>query len=245
MATARDVIRRSLRLIGAYKPGEPIEDDEAQDALTALKGMIDTWASERLTCSVINIPEITLTSGALSYTVGPGGDFDIARPVWLLGVSCVDPANPAQPAEYPAEMLNYQQWQRIPQKNVGSRLFTQAYYQSDFPLGRIYIWPFVNAGGIGMRLYVPVAITGYEDLNTDYFFPPGYEEAIIYNLCLRLGPEWGLEVPGHVVDGASRFLANIKRTNVTPELLGIDRALLNNGDGYYNWRNDQPVGGGR
>jgi hypothetical protein len=87
-------------------------------------------------------------------------------------------------------------------------------------------------------LYVPTALTQFADLTTAYTFPPGYEEALRYQLSLRLAQEFGAEITGALATLASDSLANIKRVNISQETLGIDPALSASG-GKYNWRTDQ------
>ena len=52
MATALDQIKAALRLIGQLAEGEGPSPQAAQDALTAMNQMIDSWNTERL--SVFN-----------------------------------------------------------------------------------------------------------------------------------------------------------------------------------------------
>ena len=48
MTTAGDQINGALRLIGQLAEGETPSAATAQDSLTALNQMIDSWSSERL-----------------------------------------------------------------------------------------------------------------------------------------------------------------------------------------------------
>lgn len=44
--------------------------------------------------------------------------------------------------------------------------------------------------------------------------PPEAEEAIVYQLALRLAPEYGINPMPAVVEGANRFLADIQRDRI-------------------------------
>ena len=46
MATARDIVTRSMRLIGALAAGETASAEDASDGLDALNGMLHGWAVE-------------------------------------------------------------------------------------------------------------------------------------------------------------------------------------------------------
>lgn len=236
--TGLQIGRRALRLIGAIYPGQSITAAEEADVKEALQGLIDTWRTQRLVAWYLEELQETLVSGQQDYTIGTGGFFNTPRPLWIYAASCIDNNNPTQPLELPVELITPQKWQQIPQKNVQSSLFQGVYYDKDFPLGTLKIFPIVNVGTVEMKLYLPNALTGFATMSTVYTFPPGYEEAIVYNLALRLAPEWGQPIPEIVATMAKELLGNIKRTNIILEELAVDDALRWSHTGFYNWRTD-------
>jgi hypothetical protein len=64
------------------------------------------------------------------------------------------------------------------------------------------------------------------DLDTEIELPPGYEDAIIYNLSVRLAPEYGKPMRADLVGLAMDSKANVKRSNMTPQIMEVDDALL-------------------
>jgi hypothetical protein len=88
-------------------------------------------------------------------------------------------------------------------------------------------------------LYLPTAIGAFANLSNDYTFPPGYEEAIIYNVAMRLS----LEYPAcgrldHVRQMAQETMAVVKMSNTVTDLLQVDSALTGGGK-FYNYLSDQ------
>jgi len=239
--TGLQTIRRSLRLIGAIAPGESIPDDEAQDALTALQAMFDSFAAQRLTIYQIEEALHLLVSGTQTYTIGPGGNINRARPMSIYGAAWVQNLGQQSELELPITVFSTQDWQRLPSKETTSTLPLGVYYDRAYPLGNLSLFPIVtgSSSAVYLKLYLPTAITGFANLTTAYAFPPGYDEAIVYNLALRLAPEWGLEVPSGVATMAAEFLGNVKRSNEILEVLFVDGALLFRRDGLYNYRTDQ------
>lgn len=79
-STVRDLIRSAMRLISVKAAGEVPTAEEEQDGLYSLNTMLDSWNTERLMVSVLDREEFTLTPGLGTYTMGPGADFDVARP---------------------------------------------------------------------------------------------------------------------------------------------------------------------
>ena len=73
MTTALDIVTRSLKAIGAYAPGEPIDSEDANDAFDTLNDMVDTWSNTTLMIPYITEVIWTLTSNQQFYTIGQGG----------------------------------------------------------------------------------------------------------------------------------------------------------------------------
>ena len=74
MATqANDLVTRALRSIGAYAAGEPIDPDDANEALLTLNDMLDTWSNATMMVPYITEIIFTLTSNVYQYTIGQGG----------------------------------------------------------------------------------------------------------------------------------------------------------------------------
>lgn len=239
-----DIIKSSLRLIGAIAPGEPAPADEAQDALMVLNQMIDAWNSERLMIFTITIAEYPLIPGQQDYTLGPGGNFNAARPTTINSVSIVVLSNPAQPLELEMEYLTDQQWQDIPVKNIPTTVPLKVYDDGGYPLRTLSYWG-IPTVAINTRIYSWTALTEFPDLTTKVTFPPGYYEALRYNLALRLAPEWGQSVDPQVVAMAIESKARIKSINITPVDLRCDNALTSDNGGAWDWRSDSYIGTNR
>lgn len=74
MATALDILKGSLRSIGALGTGESPDADTANDAFDMLNDMLDMWSNERMLVFAIQEIMHDLTSGTYIYTIGNGGD---------------------------------------------------------------------------------------------------------------------------------------------------------------------------
>jgi len=70
MATANDVVTAALRRINAYSAGQPLDPNDASDALSMLNDMIESWSLEHL--MIFNSIEqvVTWTAGPYQYTGG-------------------------------------------------------------------------------------------------------------------------------------------------------------------------------
>lgn len=99
MATGLDLISSSLRLINVLAAGETCPTDMASDALNVLNDMIDSWNTQRLAIYTTRIDDFPLTLNKQVYTLGAGGDFNIARPSQITGASSILLYNPTNPVE--------------------------------------------------------------------------------------------------------------------------------------------------
>ena len=242
-----DLINSSLRLIGVLASGEVPSGPESQDALLILQQMIDSWVTERMMTFTININEFPLVPSQQVYTLGSGGNFNIARPTRIERMSIVNLANPAQPLELPIEMLSDEQWQtEVPVKLVTSTLPLYVYDDGAFPLRNLSFYPIPQVV-VNTRIYSWAPAISFTDLTTDVTFPPGYLKAIRYNLAVDLMAEFpgNPALFGQVAQIAAETKGKIKILNAPDVQSAVDQSLVDPEGGYYDWRSDMPVGGTR
>lgn len=241
--TGNQLIQSALRLIGGVGTGEVPNAAESADAFEALNQMIDAWNAEKLMIFTITIGEFALTPGQQTYTLGPGGNFNVTRPARIDSVSIVNLSNPVQPLELPIDYLTDAQWQAIPVKIISGSLPTVVYDDQAYPLRNLNFWT-IPSVPVKTRLYGWTALTAFPDLVTDIEFPPGYAQALRYNLAMLLGPEWFKDFNPNpsVAQIAVESKARIKSINIVPYYSVCDPALVDPEGGYYNYLSDTPAG---
>lgn len=241
--TALDVISSALRLIGVLGSGEVPSAEEANDSLRVMNDMIDSWNAERLMIYNIQRLLFSLTPLQQNYTCGPGGDFDIPRPSQIDSFGIISLNNPAQPLELPMEMMNLQEFQLLPVKNIQSTLPLYVYDDQAFPLRNLFFWV-IPTQAVQVAIYPWASLSAPADLTTVMAFPPGYAKAFRYNLAVDLAAEFPV-VPANVLTIVSAIAAQskgiIKSANIPKLYLYCDPAIRGQG-GYYDWRSDTIVG---
>lgn len=241
MPTGRKLITDTMRLIEATSAGEIPEPDEMIDALDRLNEMMDTWSAQKLATFAILRAEYTLTSGKQSYTLGPTGDFVQQRPTWIKQMGLLQNNNPNQPIEHPLRILNVDQWaHEVPVKNVSSALPTKVYIEWTHPDLTFHLWPLPNKGGLEVVVYTELSLTPWPTLDSNLVFPPGYHEAIRYNLGVRLCPEFGRPIAPSVAGLADKTFSVIKSNNLAnhQQTLKMDAALIPGQ--VFDWRTGDP-----
>ncbi len=71
--TANDLVKRALRSIGAFAPGDNEDPEDFNDALDTLNDMLETWSNSTMMVNYITEIIFTLTNNVYQYTIGQGG----------------------------------------------------------------------------------------------------------------------------------------------------------------------------
>jgi hypothetical protein len=239
--TGLDIINRAGRAAHILASGEQFVFADANDALMMANGMLDSWNAQRNLIFVIQRQVFNLVSGQQTYQFGPGGaDFNTARPPRIDGYGVISLANPQQPLELPLGSATFQQWQAVPVKGITGALPTMVWDDNSFPFRNINLWPIPNVSTLQIAFYTWTQLNFLAIANS-YSFPPGYYEALVYNLAVRMAIEWPGELTPQLTAAAGQALATIKTMNAPIIDLKCDPALNSPALRAYNWISDTPV----
>lgn len=230
MATVRDLIKGSLRLIGAIATGETPPAEELNDGLDALNDMLDSWSLENLLVYQRVRTTHTLTVNDATYTIGSSGDINTTRPVRIEKAAILDvAANPD--IELPVKIIERDEYAEIVTKDLTATYPWELYVNYGSPLTTLTLYPVPSAANT-LVLYHWQPLTTYSSLSTTLALPPGYNRALRYNLALELAPEYGREPSALVFERAVESKHNLKRINTVEHFLKADPALVNNADSF-------------
>ena len=223
--TAADQINGALRLIGVLAEAEAPSAAMAQDALTALNQMIDSWNTERLSVfstidQVFNWPPSTRIR-----TLGPTGDFVGQRPVQLDDATYFRDASTN--VSYGIKMINQEQYDNIAVKTVTSTYPQILWYNATYPDIEIYLYP-VPSRVLEFHFVSVEKLTEPATLDTVLAFPPGYLRAFRYNLACELAPEYGVEPSAQVRRIAMYSKRDLKRINNPDDVMAMPAAMIIN-----------------
>jgi hypothetical protein len=221
MATALEMVTRAMRLARVIGKGEIPDNEEAQDGLTALNAMLDSWRLERLSVYQIVQGSHVWTAADSSMTFGTGGDVT-TRPVAVDSAFWQD----ANANKYSLTLLTErEQYDRIVAPSTQSTIPEYLFYEKAFPLGVVYLYPVPSEGGT-LLLNTWQALQEFSALTTELALPPGYKRAIEYSLAEEYGPEFGVQVPVSVIRIASKAKTNLKRVNAPRDVMSFPTELL-------------------
>jgi len=225
--TARTMIEYALQEIGAIAAGESVPNADAQAGLVRLNSLLDTWQTERLTIYNLARQAYALVANQASYTIGATGAnwTCTVRPTWIQRAGMLDTEN----IESPVEILTQDQWANLTDKTLTSTDATALYYNPTFPLGTVYLYPVPTDATVQAILYLPTPLVAGLTLDSALVLAPAYEEAIRYNLAIRLCPIMGKQVDPTVATLAVESKATVKRANGRIQEMQVDPALLGGG----------------
>ncbi len=206
MATVANlIIDPALRKLGEPNP----QTSERTNALSALNTMLNSWSAQGNLIFAVSRESFPLVVGTASYTIGTGGAFNTSRPNRIQDAYLRD-----TDSDFPLEIRNLKNFNDISDKTNDGRP-TQVHYLNEFPLGKILFN--LDPDKIYtafLDLWKPLST--FANINTEVSIPPEYEEALIYNLVVRLAPEHDSTLPREVVAIAVDSLKAVKRFNSKP-----------------------------
>lgn len=245
LVTATQIITSALDAIGAYGVGESLDAADAQDALRRLNAMVSSWAIQPLTIPVIRREVFDITANQSTYTIGSGADFNTTRPSLIQSAALL--LNSSSPAiEIPLGLLTDQGYASITMKTQTNTQFTNLYYNPTFTTsgwGTIVLWPVPTTADNDLVIYRPDQLTEFANLTTQYQIPNGCEEAMSYNLAVRLCAPFGRPLNDDVRALAKSSLATIKRQNTKMSDLVNDAAWAIGSHGRWGYNIQTDTGG--
>jgi len=204
MATAQELIKSSMRLLGLIEVGETPPNDELQDALSALNSMLDGFSVSRHLIYARTDEGFTLTSGTGSYSMGT----NTTRAVKIEHAFVRDSSN----VDTTLEIINKDRYNNITDKTVQGRP-CYLMYDPQYSLSEIHLYPVPDDS---YTLYTDSwkVLTSVSALTTTIAFPPGYERMLKYNLALEIAAEFGVTVPPTIFKTAEESIKSLAAINM-------------------------------
>lgn len=230
MTTAIEFISRAMRLVGVNALGESPSPEESAAGLQALNGMIGSWSNEALLIYYDTVDAIPIPIGNGVITMGPTGSYVSSRPESILNSSYVI----YQGVSYACPPLTIDQYNTIVFKTQTAPFPWVLWYESTYPNATITVYPQPNDAST-LYLSSKKPLLEFATLTTAAVLPPGYDDAIAYNLAVNFAPEFDATIPQAVLQRAASTKRMLKRTNTKRLVMALPNAVLPT-NGYVNWR---------
>jgi hypothetical protein len=223
ITTAGDQINGALRLIGMLAEAEVPSAATAQDALTTMNQMIDSWNTERLSVFSTQDQVFSWLPGFKTRTLGPSGDFVGDRPILIDDSTYF--RDPSSGISFGIKLINQQQYDGIAVKTVTSTYPQVMWVNMEYPNITMTVYP-VPTKVLEWHIVSVQKLTQPAQLATSLAFPPGYLRAFKYNLACELAPEYGVEPSPTVQRIAMTSKRNLKRINNPDDIMSIPYSIV-------------------
>jgi len=233
MTTPKEVITQALKKAGVLGVGQIALAEDVNDAYSDLQDMLGQWQRKRWL--IWHLVDYSFTStGAQSYTVGPGGNFNISPRPDKIESAFFRQTVQTQPnqIDYPLAIIpDRETYNLIALKQLTT--FPQyLFYDSGFPTGTAYPWPLPQASIYSIHLTVKETLSQFTSLSQTISMPLEYFAALKYNLARRLRQSYQLPPDMELNALAVDALNVIRNANTQISRLQIPRDLIR--PGLYN-----------
>ena len=212
------IIKSAMRKIGAIASGATPTDQEYADGLEALQVMLRHWSIKKMNVFVESSDTLSLVGGTSTYSWGSGGDLTTTKPNKIERAFVRDSLN----LDHFVDIITTEEFDAIRDKTISDRPNKLAYGNSQ-STGYLYIFPVPSAAEtLYIKSVKPFTETSsFSSISDTLAMPVTYEEPIIYNLAVRLGPEFGITISPEVYKIAVDSFDEIKSANASIFSSGI------------------------
>lgn len=236
LSTTGDLITFVLRASGINGVGQTPSAEDANTGLNFLRMLIAQWQRKRWL--VWDEQEVAkIATGNNSYTIGPGQDFDTARPDKLHAAwARMKPFGGPHPVDISLAIIEAKEdWAGITIKDLKS-IPSAVFYDSSFPIGRVYFWPVPPASDYEMHIVVKGSLPVYTGLTDPLNVPDEYVEAMTWWLCVRMQMSYGLPANTAHVAAMKEAMNTIMLANSQIRLATMPPALIGHGRDVSSWQ---------
>lgn len=229
--------------LNVFLPGEAIPDADITFARRSANRMLSQWSTRgEYFIPVVSRNAFAMTSNkggpSNPYTIGPGGDWDINRPPNQNALQAANLilTSTTPNVRVPLGIYTDQAYDANQLPDMGNTQPTGLYYNNAYAagLGSIFLWPVPTVNYNEIELFLNQYLAQFADNTTAYDFPEGAEDAVTYQLMLRLQGPYGKQVLPEQSRQAQMAISAFKRANAKMKDLmndayfGIGRRTLYN-----------------
>ena len=237
--TGNSLVLQALKGCGVIGIGQVASAEDMNDALFQLNLLLDDWTTHRYL--VYHLVDTALTStGAQSYTVGSGGDFNIERPDKLEAAFFRQfPTAGGIPVDYGLNLYQARQdYNRIKLKTMGTWP-SVCFYDAAYPWGNLYVWPIPAAQIFEIHITTKEVLANITQPAQSIALPRMYYNALYWNLVVRLREAYQMQQTPVSTGLARGSLATLRQANAQVPRAQLPNDLMRGGTTYNIYSDDQ------
>ena len=205
MATVNDIITEALEMTGIKSGIMNLDSNSASAGLKRINGILDKWNINKLISFATSEVSFPLVGNQSLYTIGSGGDIDTTRPVEIIDAYTQDSGK----TNYPVELIQFDAWNNITQRDVTSDYPSYIWYNPANPLGEINVYA-VPTSNYTMFLTVRTGFPAYTSTADTVVLPTGYQELLVLQVAVEMCSFFGEQIPEYVYKEFKNVESRIK-----------------------------------
>jgi len=238
--TPSDILTLVLKQANVVGVGQVASAEDMNDCFNLLNMMLAQLQRRRYFVYQL-VTTGYVATGAQSYTVGPGGNFNIPRPSKIESAFFRQQFGNPQPVDYPLEILrSTEDYNRISLKSLNA-FPRYAFYDMAYPIGNLFIWP-LPSNQYEIFITTMLQLQQFNTINDTIALPAEYKLALLDIMVPRVCRFYGLPVDPSDIARANGSLNVIKEANAAIPQLQMPPALKNNRGSTYNIYGDFFIG---
>ena len=225
-----DVFKAALRRGGITTlPGTTPSTDQTTELIPETNRMLGSWNCDGHKIFTTDINRYAMTPQQTTYFIGPTGDFVAPRPTFIYRANVVL-VNSSPELHIPLSILSDADWAAHVITELPASFPWSIYNDGANPDSKLYLYGFPTETN-DLELFT------WQDLKNDFtavtdavIFPPGYEEALVTHLALRvcrlypLDSRLSVAQRGDLERDAAKALMALKTLNTEPVPMASDIA---------------------
>jgi len=184
------LITRALRKIGAIASGQTPTANEISDGSDELNLILKAWQADGMQLWTVTQASVTPVKGQEVYTMGSGGDINVARPEDILEVYR---RLTADTFDVPLRRKARADFFRLPDK-ASEGTPTHYYFDPQLDLAKLYIWNTASTDFAANYTLEVLYQRPFDDMDATadtLAFPQSWELAVVLALTHNLAMEYG------------------------------------------------------
>jgi len=220
----RGILYPALRKAGiTLGPQRTPSTAQYQDAIEELNRLVGSLSCDRLFIYTRTNALFPLTDAA-AYTIGASPDpnivADLAGPrPQMIETANIVTGDSESAIRYPLAILTDLQWADV-NLNFGNTIPDSLYNDRAYPLSTLYLSGRPMAG-CWLELFFWALVPQFVTPDDQVMLPPGYEDALVLNLAVRMAPHFQRQVPPDVREDARKALMRLESINAPQPIASI------------------------
>jgi hypothetical protein len=224
-------LRKAGVTLGPQRKPSPAQ---YQDGLEELNRLIGSLNCDRLFIYTQDRYVAPLTESK-TYTIGLSNDPNVTpdlalpRPQKIESANVISPGDPA--IRYALGVVDSLAWPQIGVQDSPGGIPSVLYDDYAYPMSTLYLYPQASSGYL-LEMYCWHLVPTFFSADDFVYLPPGYEDALVLNLAVRLAPHFQRNVDPNVREDARISLMRVESINAPKPIADLSGGLGCGGRGF-------------